>query len=110
MDAEVDVPNESLALVPGMFASVSMALARATGVITIPIQSIDRSATAASVLIVRGGRIERREVTVGLETPDRIEVRSGLQPGDMVVIGPRSQLRPGMTVTPKLSGAPRGEQ
>jgi hypothetical protein len=63
------------------------------------------------VLVVNGGRIERRDVRLGLETPDRIEIVNGLADGDMVVVGNRSQLRPGMPVTPKLDAslAPGGQ-
>ena len=44
----------------------------------------------------------RIAVTLGLETPNRVEVSSGLQDGDLVVLGNRAQLRAGSTVTPKL--------
>jgi hypothetical protein len=39
---------------------------------------------------------------LGLETASRVEVRSGLNEGDMVVIGSRSGLQPGEEVKPKF--------
>jgi RND family efflux transporter MFP subunit len=105
METEVDVENNNLALVPGMYASASIALERTRGVLAIPVQALDRADDKASVLVVANGRVERREVHLGLETPDRVEVVSGLNEGDLVVVGSRSQLRPGATVTPKVDAS-----
>jgi RND family efflux transporter MFP subunit len=105
METEVDVENNNLALVPGMYASASIALERTRGVLAIPVQALDRADDKASVLVVANGRVERREVHLGLETPDRVEVVNGLNEGDLVVVGSRSQLRPGATVTPKVDAS-----
>ena len=40
---------------------------------------------------------------MGLETPDKIEVRSGLNEGDMVVLSGRTGLQPGQEVRPKAT-------
>jgi hypothetical protein len=37
-----------------------------------------------------------------METPNYVEVLSGLREHDMVVVGARASLRPGMSVEPKL--------
>jgi RND family efflux transporter MFP subunit len=102
MDTEVDVSNENLELVPGMYAHADIALHRVAGVLTIPVQALDRDERKASVMLVRSGTIERRDVQTGLETPDRVEIVSGLRDGDLVVVGSRSQLRAGASVTPKI--------
>ncbi len=111
METEVDVQNANLTLVPGMYAYASIALERTHGVLTVPVQALDRADDKASVLVVNGGRIERRDLRLGLETPDRVEIVNGLNEGDMVVVGSRSQLRPGTTVTPKvdMSLTPEGK-
>ena len=103
METEVDVANPDYSLVPGMYAYVSMALAGATGVLVVPVQAIDRAEDKTSVLVVAHDRIERRDVTVGIETPDRVEITRGVNDGDLVVVGARSQLRPGVAVTPNLA-------
>jgi RND family efflux transporter MFP subunit len=103
METEVDVPNPKLELVPGMYAYASITTDEARSVLVAPVQAIDRKDDQLSALIVGGdGRLTARAVTVGLEAPDRVEVRSGLNPGDLVVIGSRAQLKPGTLVTPKL--------
>lgn len=102
METEVDVPNPDLTLVPGMYAYVSMALAGVHGVLAVPVQAIDRAEDKATVLVVSHDAIERRDVTLGIETPDRVEVARGLADGDLVVVGNRSQLRPGTLVMTRL--------
>jgi RND family efflux transporter MFP subunit len=104
MRTEVDVANRDLVLVPGMYAKASIALERANGVLAVPVQALDRTEDAASVLVVTDGKIERRAVKTGLESPDLVEVRSGLEAGELVVIGSRSQLRPGQAVASAKSG------
>jgi hypothetical protein len=37
-----------------------------------------------------------------LETPNRYEVLAGLKEGDLVLVGSRSQVKPGQEVEPKL--------
>ncbi len=46
--------------------------------------------------------IEERPVTLGLQTPNSYEVVTGLKEGDLVLLGSRSQVKPGQKVEPKL--------
>jgi hypothetical protein len=46
--------------------------------------------------------IESRPVTLGVETPDLFEITSGLQEGELVMIGGCSLVHPGEKVEPKL--------
>jgi RND family efflux transporter MFP subunit len=103
METEVDVPNAKLELVPGMYAYASITTDQARGVLVAPVQAIDRKDDTFSALVVGGdGRLASRTIAVGLEAPDRVEVRSGLTAGDLVVVGSRAQLKPGTLVTPKV--------
>ena len=102
MRVEVDVPNPTLELVPGMYAQASIALDQATDALTIPVQAIDRTEKGASVVVVsRQGAVERRDVELGLETADRVAVTRGVDAGDLVVTGNRAQLKAGEIVRPK---------
>jgi len=109
METEVDVANRDLTLVPGMYAYASIALEGAKGVLAVPVQAIDRGDDKTSVSVVVGGVVERRGVTLGLEAPDRVEIVAGLSEGDLVVVGSRSQLRPGTLVTPNVAPAPAAQ-
>jgi RND family efflux transporter MFP subunit len=104
MHTEVDVKNPTLALVPGMYATAEIMLDRRPAVLSVPIESLDRATSGTSVMVVDADhRIERREVSLGLETPERVEVSSGLREDDLVVLGNRTQLKPGTTVAPQLA-------
>jgi RND family efflux transporter MFP subunit len=104
MHVEVDVANADGRLVAGMYAEAVIVLQQIPDALRLPVQAIDRAESVASVLAVTPkGVIERRAVTLGLETADAAEVRSGLQEGDLVVIGTRAQLRPGATVQPIIT-------
>lgn len=106
MHVEVDVPNPDLQLAPGMYATATLAKERRDHVLAIPIEAApDRKAGSANLLVVgKDRRIVERHVTLGLETATQIEVRDGLQAGELVVVGSRGQLRAGQLVTPKPVG------
>lgn len=102
MYTEVDVPNPAGKLVPGMYADVVLELDRRPNVLAVPVQALHRQAGGATVLVVNARRqIEIRTVQLGLETPDAVEVLSGLHEGEAVVVGGASLLQPGEVVTPK---------
>jgi RND family efflux transporter MFP subunit len=123
MDTEIDVPNPGLVLVPGMYAEVQLNLDRRDKVLAIPVTAVDLASGEASqqpkggangrngqvMVVATGNRIEARQVFLGLETANRVEVLSGLKEGDFVVIGGRSSLQAGQEVHPKVTtmgGAP----
>jgi RND family efflux transporter MFP subunit len=102
METEVDVPNPSLQLVPGMYASAVIGTEEARDVVLAPVQAIDRQDNKATALVVvADGRLQSRTLDLGLEAPDRVEVRHGLAAGDLVVIGSRARLKAGGLVTAK---------
>jgi RND family efflux transporter MFP subunit len=102
METEIDVENRNGTLVDGMYAETSLILSEKDGVLTVPIQAVQREESGTSVLMVdREGRVQERAVKLGAEGNDLVEILSGLAEGDQVVIGNRSELRPGEKVHPK---------
>ncbi len=102
METEVDVPNPGLILMPGMYASAVLNLDRRDNVLSLPVQAISGTGSNATVLLVNGeNRIEERQVRLGIQTPTRYEVVSGLKENDLIVVGSRSTLRVGQLVEPK---------
>jgi multidrug efflux pump subunit AcrA (membrane-fusion protein) len=93
-----------------MFATAAFAIDEAKDVVVAPIEAIDRTSGDPTVLVVDGGgRVESRGVTLGLETPDRVAVTRGLAAGDLVVVGNRAQLKPGIVVTPRVMSTTSAE-
>jgi RND family efflux transporter MFP subunit len=106
MDTEVDVPNPDLALIPGMYAEVHLTLDRRVHTLTVPVSAVDVGSDPSSgqvAVITPGNLVENRQVKLGLETATRVEVKSGLKEGEMVVIGNRSGLQPRQEVRPKVT-------
>jgi RND family efflux transporter MFP subunit len=103
MDTEIDVENRDGSLVDGMYAETNLVLNQQNNVLTVPIQAVQREGNGASVLLVDiNGRVQEREIKLGGEGNDRIEVLSGLSQGDQVMIGDRSQFKTGERVQPKV--------
>jgi RND family efflux transporter MFP subunit len=104
MKTEVDVPNPSLVLVPGMYAQVKLITAARRNVLTVPIEAVDGAGDLTRVFTVApAGKIHIVPVSLGIQTAREVEIHSGeLKDGDDVVVGPRSGLKEGAKVRPKV--------
>jgi RND family efflux transporter MFP subunit len=99
MDTEVDVPNSSLALIPGMYAEVNLRVNERRSALSVPLDAVDRSGPSPRVYIVTpAGAIHIMTVALGMESDQRVEVRSGLQEGDVVITGRHAGLTDGQLV------------
>jgi RND family efflux transporter MFP subunit len=105
MITEVEVPNPKLELVPGMYATLVLKVERRQQVLSIPTESISTDKKSSVYVVNANQEIEERPVTLGLEAPGKYEIEAGLKEGDLVMIGSRSQVRPGQKVEAKLIGA-----
>ena len=83
-----DVPE---ALRPGMSAEVTIVVATAQDVLTVPSRALSGSGDSYTVRVVgTDGTVEVRPVTVGLVTDSLAEIQSGLTAGEAVVTGTSS--------------------
>lgn len=106
METEVDVPNANGILIPGMFASAVLVTQQKEHAVTLPIQAVSRSGSQATALVVGpDSKLELRNLVLGIESADRIEVISGVRSGDKVVVGSQAQLQPGQQVQPRVIDA-----
>lgn len=85
--ARVEIANPGGLLKPEMYASVELAAAARGPVLSVPASAVLRTGTRDLVLVeVAEGRFQPREVKLGLQSDDRIEVREGLGEGENVVV------------------------
>jgi len=112
MDTEVDVTNSSLVLMPGMYAEVNLTLDHRNQALALPVVAVDMDnpdsgggamQTGQVMIVTPNNRVERRRVTLGIETANHVEIRSGLNEGDSVVLSGRAGLQPGQEVRPKVT-------
>ncbi|MGH9342141.1 MAG: hypothetical protein ACRD19_00035, partial [Terriglobia bacterium] len=90
-------------LVPGMYAYVQLPVSSAVNALTIPIQAVELTQPGlGTVLVVNGAdQIEQRNVSLGIETPNEVEVLTGLREGDLIVFGEQNRYRAGERVKPE---------
>ncbi len=110
MQTEVDVPNPKLAITPGMYANTYLRLAHAENVLTLPIAAVQGTGASGTVLVLdAGNRVQQRTVGVGLRGSVLLEISSGLEAGDHVVVGDASRFQNGERVTPRMQGEPSSD-
>ncbi|MBC7926799.1 MAG: efflux RND transporter periplasmic adaptor subunit [Bryobacteraceae bacterium] len=103
MEAEVDIPNPDGSLMPGMYGSASLVLDRNPNALAVPVQAVSGIGAKPSVLVIgKDGRLQHRAVTLGIETPNLVEIKSGVNEHELVAIGNRSLLKPGAQVQSRL--------
>lgn len=104
MHTEVQVPNANYGLVPGMYAYVELPTARSVNVLAIPIQAVQRTGEGSGTVLVVDSQhaLESRNVNLGMETANDVEIASGLQENELVIFGEQNRYRPGEIVKPQL--------
>lgn len=104
MQVEIDVPNANYHLQPGMYADVQLNADSRPNALTVPVEAIERRGNQTSVLVLDGqNRVERRQVQIGVEGSNHVEILTGLVEGEKVIVGNLGSYQPGETVHPKLS-------
>ncbi|MCR4375834.1 MAG: efflux RND transporter periplasmic adaptor subunit [Acidobacteria bacterium] len=95
----VTMPNAGGTLIAGLFAEGRVDAETRRGVI-VPMGAVDETGPTATVTRIRGGKAERVTVTLGIRQSEAelIEIRSGLDEGDVVILGAAKTLSPGTPV------------
>jgi RND family efflux transporter MFP subunit len=104
MHTEVDVPNPTGEMIPGMYAEATLTMNGNPKALTIPVQAVDRVGERSTVFVVDpSNKVEQRDVTLGIESEgaNDAEVIEGLKAGDQVVITDRAGLKSGQLVHPQ---------
>jgi len=107
MHTEVDVPNPDGHYTPGMYAFVRLILQESKNALAVPVQALVGGDKPSLYIVNKDGVLEQRSVTIGLQTPDKVEIKEGLAEGELVVVGRRNGAQPGQKVAAKLAEAPK---
>lgn len=81
-----EVPNRDGKLKPDMFANVEIVTDVNRTAISIPQSALLNDGGQSIVFVASGAAFEKRIVTTGIQSEDRVEIVSGLKTGDKVVI------------------------
>ena len=111
INAEIDIPNPDGLLRPGMFAEVNLIMQSHDNTLIVPKYSVlyrtqlkQRPSGAQEVVreyhvfTIESGRAVMKSIDPGFEDPSRIEVLSGLQDGDSLVIQGQNALEDSVKV------------
>lgn len=82
----IDINNPDLLMRPGMFAKGEIIVASADSSIIIPKDVILSKQRGNTVFVVDKGLAQERVVTFGLENPDEVQIISGLDKNDRLVV------------------------
>jgi len=80
--------NNPIQLPLGVSASVDVIAAEARNVVLVPVQALHQlSANSYAVFVVVNGKPTLRVVTIGLQDPTFVEIKTGVKAGDVVTTG-----------------------
>lgn len=105
VQVQAALPNPQGQLQPGMYAGVRLDAAQPSTVLAVPETAITYTAYGQTVFVAtqdpqHGTRVSRVQVTTGERWQGRVEITSGLTPGDRVVVSGQLKLSDGMPVEP----------
>ncbi len=93
----IDVPNTDGVLRPSMTAQVSIVLSRVSGAVLVPLSAVEGAPRAGDTARVRildaVGEVQIRQVQVGIDNGADIQILSGLQAGETIVLGASTDKR-----------------
>ena len=98
LNVEVDVDNPSGELLPGAYAFVHLQLPAQVATVTVPANTLIFRAEGLQVAVVRNGQAQLVPVTIGRDYGATVEIRSGLEPTDQVIVSPSDSLTSGTRV------------
>ena len=101
MMVEVDIPNEELNLLPGMYGYVTIHMGDAQARLMLPADSIrfPNKGGEAMVYVVDGGKVRHVTVKTGLDNGTHIELTDGLDGSESIVTGMLGRLEDNQAVT-----------
>ena len=99
LEIKVRLNRQDPRIRPGMFAALKLITERKWGIVKIPVDCLVRRYGGTFVFVVKddpaastGKRVERRQVTPGVQIDEKLEILKGLRPGEVIVIMGQSLL------------------
>ncbi|HXG98342.1 MAG TPA: efflux RND transporter periplasmic adaptor subunit [Gemmatimonadales bacterium] len=108
------VPNSEHQLQAGMFIEARLATDLRPNAVVVPEDALLPMQGATFIWVIKAGKADRRQVSVGVRTAGWAEIQSGVEAGDSVVVGGGERLFPTAPVMARLverrRGAPAGQE
>ncbi|MBO0710664.1 MAG: efflux RND transporter periplasmic adaptor subunit [Acetobacteraceae bacterium] len=105
--AEVDVDNSDGVLTAGLYAVVHLKEPRMTAVMVVPSPALLAGEDGLTAAVYEAGVARLRHLELAADNGATVEVRSGLRPGEHVILNPPIGVTDGMRVTAAPGSVPR---
>jgi len=92
---EVDVPNPDGALQPGVYCTVQLKIPRQSPALIVPASAIIFNQNGMQVAVVESGVAHLRKIAITADYGTEVEINSGVQNGDQVILQPPVNLADG---------------
>jgi membrane fusion protein (multidrug efflux system) len=103
--ARFDNPNQLL--VPGLYVSTMLGRKETSEVLVIPQSAVQENQAGKFVMVVGSdNKVEQRSIETGQTYAGELEVASGLNPDEQVIVEGIQKVRPGLVVAPKIAPRP----
>ncbi|HUA63713.1 MAG TPA: efflux RND transporter periplasmic adaptor subunit [Verrucomicrobiae bacterium] len=105
LKVEVDVDNPGGTLIPGEFVEVHFKLAAPINSVIVPVNALLFRSEGMTAAVVRDGRVALLPVTIGHDYGDSLEVTSGLDANDRIILNPPDSIANGQQIRIAQAGA-----
>lgn len=96
---EIDVPNPTGRILPGAYAQVHFAAKIDAPRLTVPINTLlFRAEGPRAAVVGPDKKVQLKTITIGRDYGSSVEVISGLQPSDQIIVNPADSLEDGQEV------------
>ena len=102
MIIELDVPNRSKELEPGMYAEVVWQMRRPYATFFVPATAVVSANDKTFVIRVKNNKAEAVTISRGQTMGKEVEIVGEIEPGDQVVLQASEEIKPGSVVLGKL--------
>lgn len=86
MSVEADLPNPTLALRPGQYATIKVGVEKRTDTLLIPVEALVMEKANAFAYLAADGKAKKTAIKIGFNDGARVEILSGLDPAAAVIL------------------------
>lgn len=102
---EIDVPNPDGVLTPGTYCTVELRIPRRTPSFIVSADAVIFNQYGLHVAAVQNGTVHMQEITIARDLGREVEVLTGIESGQEVILNPRADLEEGSKVQVRAASA-----
>lgn len=99
MLVEADLPNADLTLRPGMYATIKVGVEKHADTLLLPVEALVMEKANAFVFVANDGKAKKTPVKIGFNDGAKVEVLSGLNGNEAVILVGKLALADGAAIT-----------